>query len=119
MIVRNVSDVKPFDTSTDGQIGRVMLGPKEGTPTFVMRVFEFQWPGIQYGPETEDWEFQVLILSGKGVAIGPGGEEVEVIPMSFIYVAPNEEFGLRSTGTDTFRFMCTVPLRGNSYNDYD
>jgi hypothetical protein len=119
MIVRNFSDVKPFETPIDGQIGRVMLGPKEGTPTFVMRVFEFEGPGVQYGPKNVDWEFEVMVLTGKGLAIGPGGKEVEVGPMDFIYAAPNEEFGLKSTGTDIFRFLCTVPLKGHSYNDYD
>ena len=118
MIIRNFSDVEPFSTKIEGQLGRVMIGPKEGASTFVMRVFEFKEPGICYGPKVEDWEFEVLILNGKGVVLGEGGKEYEVRPMDFIYAAPNEVFGLKSTGTDMFRFLCTVPIRGNPYTDY-
>jgi len=118
MIIRNFSDVEPFPLEATGQVGRVMIGPKEGAQTFVMRVFEFIEPGICYGPGTVDWEFEILILNGKGVVLSDGDKEYEVGPMDFVYAAPNEVFGIKATGTDLFRFLCTVPIRGNFFTDY-
>ena len=117
MIIRNVSDIEPFPTSVKGDVGRVMIGPKEGAPNFAMRVFEYD-PGVTVERGSYDWEHQVMILSGKGLVLGAGGQEWEVEPMSCIFVAPQETFGLKNIGTDILRFVCIVPLSGNPYTEY-
>jgi len=52
---------------------RVLIGPKQGAPTFVMRVFDLP-PGTSSPYHTHDWEHEVFILSGEGVVVNAEGK---------------------------------------------
>jgi len=75
-----------------------------------MRIFDLS-PGASSADHSHDWEHEVFVLNGKGVAIAADGE-TSVGPDDAIYVPPNEQHCFKNTGQDTFRFMCLVPLRG-------
>ena len=109
MFVVNYQDVaaKPYGQGIEK---RVMIGPRQGAPTFVMRIFDLP-PGASSPYHTHDWEHEVYVLAGRGVVVSKE-EEIPVAPETAILVPPHEEHCLRNTGSDTFRFMCLVPLRG-------
>jgi len=109
MLVRSYKDVAAISIA-EGKEKRVVIGPKEGAPTFVMRVFDLA-PGTSTDYHSHDWEHEVFILAGKAALVTEEGE----IPLKaddVIYVAPYEKHCLSNKGQGTFRFICLVPLRG-------
>ncbi len=109
MLVRNYEDVTAV-TYGEGVQKRVVIGPKEGAPTFVMRVFDLA-PGTSSPYHRHDWEHEVFVLNGKGVVLDEKSE-TPIEANDAIYIAPNEKHCLKNTGQDTLRFICVVPLRG-------
>ena len=110
MLVRKYSEIEPVPYA-GGIEKRVVIGPKQGAPTFVMRIFDLP-PGASSPYHTHDWEHEVFILAGQGVAVKADGSELPVGAEDAVFIAPDEKHCLRNTGRDTFRFMCLVPLRG-------
>jgi len=109
MLVRTHRDV-PSVAYAEGIEKRVVIGPKQGAPTFVMRVFDLG-PGKSSPYHTHDWEHEVFVLSGAGVAVSEG-VETAVRPGDAVFVPPYERHSFRNSGEETFRFICLVPLRG-------
>lgn len=109
MLVRSYKDVTPIDYG-EGVEKRVVIGPKEGAPTFVMRVFDLA-PGAASPNHSHDWEHEVLVLSGEGVLVAEE-RETWLKPDDVIFIAPYEKHCLVNKGQGTFRFICLIPLRG-------
>ncbi len=109
MFVVNCRNV-PTQPYGQGIKKRVMIGPRQGAPNFVMRIFELP-PGASSPYHSHDWEHEVFVLAGRGVVVSEG-EEISVKPEDAILISPDEKHALKNTGQDTFRFMCLVPLRG-------
>jgi quercetin dioxygenase-like cupin family protein len=109
VLIRDYKDIAATPYA-GGVEKRVVIGPKQGAPTFVMRVFDLP-PGTSSPFHSHDWEHEVFVLSGKGVAVAENGE-TSVEPDDAIFVPPHEKHCFKNTGQDTFRFMCLVPLRG-------
>jgi quercetin dioxygenase-like cupin family protein len=109
MLVRKFREV---DTAPayEGIVKRVVIGPKHGAPTFVMRIFDLA-VGMSTPYHTHDWEHEVFVLGGQGLAVDQHGE-TEVSPGDAILVVPNEPHCFKNASKETFRFMCLVPLRG-------
>lgn len=109
MLIRNYQDTPVI--SYGGNIEkRVVIGPQQGAPTFVMRIFDLP-PGTASPWHQHDWEHEVFVLAGSGLAISNEDETV-VGPGDAIFIPPNEMHCLKNNGQDAFRFMCLVPLRG-------
>jgi len=111
MLVRNYKDIAAVAYG-GGIDKRVIIGPKQGAPTFVMRIFDLP-PGAASPWHKHDWEHEVFVLAGKGLAIA-ADRETAIGPGDAIFLAPNEMHSFRNGGHDTFRFMCLVPLRGEA-----
>ncbi len=109
MLVRSYKDVVTVPIG-EGKEKRVVIGPKEGAPTFVMRVFDLA-PGASSGYHSHDWEHEVFILAGEGVLVTEEGE-TPVKADDVIYIAPNEKHCFNNKDQDTLCFICLVPLRG-------
>jgi len=109
MLVRKSAEVSPVPYP-GGIQKRVLVGPAQGAPTFVMRQFEVP-PGSESPYHTHDWEHEVYILAGSGAAVSEGGE-TPVQPGDAVLVPPNELHCFRNTGPQTLTFLCLVPLRG-------
>ena len=110
MLVQAIDDVKTIPYA-EGIQKRVVIGPKEGAPNFVMRVFDVA-PGQGSMYHTHDWEHEVLILSGEGMLIDAENREILLRPMDSIFIPPNEKHCLKNTGEETLRFLCLVPIKG-------
>jgi quercetin dioxygenase-like cupin family protein len=101
---RNVEGVK----AAPGVNMRVVAGPEQGAPTFVMRVFEIQ-PGSATPLHTHPWEHEVYLLAGKG-AVRSGGGDNALTEGDAVTVLPNEQHSFLNTGEDVLRMICIVPL---------
>jgi quercetin dioxygenase-like cupin family protein len=111
MLVRNFKD-KDITAQSYG-VGvekRVVIGPKQGASTFVMRIFELA-SGASTPYHSHDWEHEVFALSGRGLAVTED-KEIPLGPDDAILVSPDEKHCFKNAGQDTFRFLCLVPLRG-------
>ena len=109
MIVRKRGEVEPV-ASAEGIEKRVVLGPAQGAPTFVMRVFDLL-PGKSSPYHQHPWEHEVFVLAGEITVKTEDGESV-LGPEDAVLVMPDELHCLRNTGSAISRFMCLVPLRG-------
>ena len=110
MIIQSIEDVKAIEYG-EGIQKRVVIGPKEGAPNFVMRVFEVA-PGKTTPYHRHEWEHEVLILSGQTTVVNDEGKEIPVKPMDTIFIPANEQHCLKNTGITDMRFMCLVPMEG-------
>lgn len=109
MLIRNYQDLKAVSYS-EGVEKRVVIGPKQGAPTFVMRIFDLP-SGASSPYHSHDWEHEVFILSGKGVVVTKDGESA-IRAEDAVFVPPDELHCFRNTGQGMLRFMCLVPVRG-------
>ncbi len=115
MIVSNIDDVKAVPMDGEGVksvLKRVLVGPKEGWESHVMRIFtvgkggntprhKHPWPHINY------------IVSGEGI-LYMDGVEYKVKKDSYAYVPSNVEHQYVNTGEDDFVFICIVPKEGEN-----
>lgn len=111
MICRRYTDVPGMDVNMEGARNvtkRVLAGPDEGVPNFVMRLFEVG-PGGRTPNHVHEWEHEVFVLEGEGVAESETGER-RIGPGIALYVPPGERHGFVNTGNGTLRFICVVPL---------
>jgi quercetin dioxygenase-like cupin family protein len=107
MKVQNYRQVKAIKAAP-GVNMRVVAGPAEKAPTFVMRVFEIE-SGYSTPLHAHAWEHEVFVLSGKGV-LRSEGRETPLMEGDAVVVLPNEQHSFLGIGRDTFRIICVVPL---------
>lgn len=98
----------PIDNEkAKGVSGRVMIGRNDGAEHFCMRIFEIKPDG--YTPKhTHAWEHEIFFHSGQGEIYGNGGW-LSVKPGTVLYIAPQEEHQIRSTGKEPLIFACLIP----------
>ena len=87
---------------------RVVAGPDEGAPTFVMRVFEIQ-PGSAIPSHEHPWEHELFVLSGNGL-FKSGDTEIPVKEGDAVTVLYDEPHSFINTGNEILRVICVVPL---------
>jgi quercetin dioxygenase-like cupin family protein len=107
MKIQNYHDVKGVKAAA-GVTLRVVAGPAEGAPTFVMRVFDIE-PSSATPLHTHPWEHEIFVISGKGVVRG-AGRETALNEGDAVLVLPGEQHSFLNTGRDMFRVICVVPL---------
>ncbi len=90
---------------------RVLIGPKQGAPHFVMRHFTIA-PHGHSQEHAHPWEHEVYVLSGRGRVRYDDGA-VDVGPGSFVFVPPMDKHQFQSAGDEPFEFLCVVPLNGD------
>lgn len=107
MKVQNYRQVNAIKAAP-GVTMRVVAGPAEKAPTFVMRVFEIQ-SGSSTPLHAHPWEHEVFVLAGKGI-LRSEGRETPLMEGDVIVVLPNEQHSFLGIGKDVFRIICAVPL---------
>lgn len=114
IVVGKSRDVTSLDIS-DGETvvnanKRVLIGPQQGAPTFIMRLFTLGEGG--FSPyHTHPWEHEVFVLAGEGIVKGVNGE-TRVSAGDFVFVPPNEEHQFLNRGKEPFEFLCVIPKGG-------
>jgi quercetin dioxygenase-like cupin family protein len=86
---------------------RMLIGPEEGARNFHMRHFEVA-PGGHTPHHQHDYEHEILILKGQGVARSPQGDR----PCSagdVIWVPANEPHQFQNAGSEPRECICLIP----------
>jgi len=97
-----------FEDAKDVKV-RWLISDKDNAPNFAMRLFEVAPRG--YSPlHTHNWEHEVFILEGEGVATD-GEKEYQIKRGTVVYVAPEESHQFKNTGSDTLKFLCLIPIK--------
>jgi quercetin dioxygenase-like cupin family protein len=102
-----------YDTppSVRGVEKRILIGPKQGAPHFVMRHFTIAPRG--HSPEhAHPWEHEVYVLAGRG-RVRYDDAATDVRPGDFVFVAPMDKHQFVNAGDEPFEFICVVPLAGD------
>jgi quercetin dioxygenase-like cupin family protein len=107
MKIQNYHEAKG-NKAAPGVIMRVVAGPDEGAPTFVMRVFEIQ-PGSTTTHHSHPWEHEVFVVSGKG-ALRSDDADRPLAEGDAVLVMPDETHSFANTGDDILIVICVVPL---------
>ena len=107
MKIRSYNEVEALEIM-EGVQKRVVIGPDEGAPNFIMRIFDIE-PGFSTPYHDHPWEHEIFIINGEGTARSGDQEETTIRKGDTIFIPPNEKHCLMNTGEDTLRFMCLVP----------
>ncbi len=101
-------DQKPVEMAgaTQTQM-RMLVGPAEGAMNFHMRQFEVA-PGGHTPHHQHDYEHEILILAGQGIAKSEAGERTFKAG-DVIWVPPNEMHQFANTGAEALKFICLIP----------
>jgi len=94
---------------TKGVKVRWLISDKDKAPNFAMRLFEVG-PGGYSPLHTHNWEHEVFILEGEGVA-NDGEKEFTIKSGTVVYVAPEEKHQFKNTGSETLKFLCPIPIK--------
>lgn len=90
---------------------RMLIGPEDGAGRFHMRHFEVE-PGGCTPHHQHDYEHEILVLEGSGMAVHATGER-PFKAGDVIFVPPNEIHQFRNTGTEPCEFICLIPAPEN------
>ncbi len=111
-MVRRMEEVEAQDVSDGkdivGVVKKVLIGPKEGAPTFAVRLFRLA-PGGHTPAHTHPYEHGVIVLRGQGEVLGEDGP-VPIAPGTVVFVRPGEFHGFRNTAQEPLEFLCIVPV---------
>jgi quercetin dioxygenase-like cupin family protein len=111
-VVRKIEEIEAQNISngkdTLGVMKRVLIGPKEGAPTFAVRLFSVA-PGGHTPAHTHPYEHGVIVLRGQGQVLGEEGA-IPIGPGSVVFVRPQEFHEFRNTGKENLEFLCIVPV---------
>ena len=86
---------------------RMLCGPADGARNFHMRHFEVE-PGGFTPHHQHNYEHEILILNGRGVAKSEQGERT-FMAGDVIWVPPNEMHQFCNTGAEPLQFICLIP----------
>ena len=110
MKVRSIKSHSQSRVEIDGACGakmRMLIGPDDGASNFHMRHFEVEPNGCTPHHQ-HDYEHEILILSGGGIAKSEQGDRT-IAAGDVIFVAANEKHQFRNTGDDPLKFICLIP----------
>lgn len=91
---------------------RLLIGPKDGAPTFAVRLFSVA-PGGHTPAHAHPYEHGVLVLRGQGEVLTPQGPK-PIGPGTVVFVKPSEFHGFRNPGPEPLEFVCIVPVHVES-----
>jgi quercetin dioxygenase-like cupin family protein len=105
--VQNYRQVEGVEV-VPGVVRRIVAGPEEGAPTFVMRVFEIQ-PGSSIPSHEHQWEHEIFVISGEGT-LRSGEKDIPLKAGDAVTVLAGETHGFINTGNQGLNIICVVPL---------
>jgi len=104
---RSVPKVPIIEDGVKDVERQVLLGPDDGIPNFIMRQFTVE-PGGYTFYHTHDFEHEIYIVSGSGIAKSDR-EETPFSKKTAILVKPNEVHQFINNGTEPLVFLCLIP----------
>jgi len=88
---------------------RWLVTKNDGAEHFAMRLFEIE-PGGNTPWHRHNWEHEMFILEGTGVAVSENGEE-EFKEGDVFFIPPMEWHQFKNTGKNKLKFLCLVPYK--------
>ncbi len=88
---------------------QVAVSPRDGAPTFAMRVFEIA-PAGHTPLHRHPYEHEIYVLAGQGT-IWRDGAEVKLQPGDVLYIPADEQHQFKNAGSRPFKFMCLIPAQ--------
>jgi len=88
---------------------RWLISDKDGAENFAMRLFEVG-PGGHSPLHQHDWEHEVFIVEGTGVARNKTDEK-SFNTGDVFFIKPMEWHQLVNTGEKTLKFLCLIPYK--------
>lgn len=110
MKIGHVEEIPDQVVEVEGARGvrmRVVIGPNQGAPNFVMRVFDVE-PGGHSPYHAHDFEHEVFVVAGRGTHVEEDREQ-SLAPGDVVYAAPGVVHQFRAAGDEALRFICVVP----------
>lgn len=110
MKVQSLEKHEQTEVRMEGAVGakmRMLVGPNDGAGNFHMRQFEVA-PGGYTPHHQHDYEHEILVLGGQGVAKSEQGER-PFKAGDVIWVPPNEKHQFLNTGSSPLSFVCLIP----------
>ena len=90
---------------------RWLISKNDGAKNFAMRIFEIQ-PGGHTPLHQHNWEHEVFVLEGNGVA--RDREKQESFKQGDIFfIPPMEWHQFVNTGKEILKFICLIPYKVN------
>ena len=86
---------------------QLLAGPADACANFAMRKFTVA-PGGHTPLHQHDYEHEILILAGGGVAFG-NGKDSPIHPGDVLIVPANEPHQLKNNTSQPLEFICMVP----------
>lgn len=112
MKVRPIEQHRQDDVRMPGANGakmRMLIGFEDGAMKFHMRHFEIA-PGGSTPHHSHDYEHEILILSGSGVAKSEQGDR-PFRAGDVIFVPPNEQHQFVNNTIAPCTFICLIPAQ--------
>ena len=88
---------------------RWLISDKDGAKNFAMRLFEVK-PGGNTPWHQHDWEHEIFVLDGEGMAKGEKGK-LKFGAGDVFYVEPMEWHQFVNTGKRGLKFLCLIPYK--------
>ena len=112
MLVKKIKDVPAEPVKMDGAENvnvRVLFGPKDGAPTFAMRLFELAPAG--HTPYHEHpFEHEVIAMDGEILIVTENGKKSLSIG-DIVMIMPGEKHQFRNiSDSKPASFICLVPV---------
>ena len=96
-----------YDTEDfKGVVKRVLVGPKDNAPNYVIRYFQLE-PGCSSRLERHPHDHGVVILHGEA-KVQLTEEFITVGPMDSVYVAGNDLHQFTNIGEKSLGFICVI-----------
>ena len=104
------TDIKPEFPREEGLKDvsiRWLISKRDGAKNFAMRLFEIA-PGGNSPWHHHEWEHEMFILEGEGVARKEDGE-IEFQAGDAFFIAPGDWHNFVNTGKKPLKFLCLIP----------
>jgi len=112
MKIQSIDQHEQTPVRMDGASGakmRMLIGPADGAGHFHMRHFEVE-PGGFTPHHSHDYEHEILILTGSGVAQSSQGRR-PFCAGDVIFVPANEMHQFINDGSTPCTFICLIPAQ--------
>ena len=88
---------------------RWLISKKDGAENFAMRLFEIE-PGGHTPYHQHDWEHEIFILEGEGIAKSKDNE-VTIKQGDILFIEPNEWHQMKNTNKTQMKVICLIPYK--------
>ncbi len=89
---------------------RVLIGPAEQAPNFMMLFLELA-PGGNTPDHAHEWEEEIFVNAGEGL-VKSAGDEQRIRAGDVLYFAPNESHQFINSSCAALSLICVIPKRG-------